>query len=88
MTGVVLLIHALFASRATIAAEHLARRHQLGVLQRSVKRPQFRQRDRIFWVWLSKLWPDWRSSLMVVKPETVIAIPHLGGLHHRYTRAA
>jgi len=72
VTGVVLFIRALFASRATIAAENLALRHQLGVLQRSVKRPQLRQRDRIFWVWLSRLWPSWRDSLAIVKPETVI----------------
>jgi hypothetical protein len=32
VTGVVLFIRAMFASRATIAAENLALRHQLGVL--------------------------------------------------------
>ncbi len=67
------LVTALFASRAKLAAENLALRHQLGVLGRSVKRPRLRKRDRIFWVWLSKLWPDWRAALVVVKPETVIA---------------
>ena len=25
------------------------------------------------WVWLSQLWRDWRSALLIVKPETVIA---------------
>jgi hypothetical protein len=45
------------AGRATLAAENLALRQQLAVLQRSVKRPKLRKRDRIFWVWLSKLWP-------------------------------
>ena len=72
VTGVVLFIRAMLASRATVVAENLALRHQLGVLQRSVKRPQLRQRDRIFWVWLSRLWPDWRDSLAIMKPETVI----------------
>lgn len=72
VTGVVLFIRALFASRATIAAENLALRHQLGVRQRSVKRPRLRQRDRIFWVWLSRLWSGWRDSLAIVKPATVI----------------
>jgi putative transposase len=28
---------------------------------------------RLFWVWLSRLWTDWRSALLIVKPETVIA---------------
>ena len=28
--------------------------------------------DRIFWVWLSRIWPDWRSCLVIVRPDTVI----------------
>ena len=67
------LVTMLFTSRAKLAAENLALRHQLGVLGRSVKRPRLRKRDRIFWVWLSKLWPDWRAALVVVKPATVVA---------------
>ncbi len=59
-------------SRASLAAENLALRHQLGVLARTARRPRLRQRDRIFWVWISRIWPDWRSALVIVKPETVI----------------
>jgi transposase InsO family protein len=69
---IVSLRRALFLPRAAVAAENLALRQQLAVLQRSVKRPRLRKRDRIFWVWLSRLWSDWRSCLMIVKPETVI----------------
>jgi hypothetical protein len=29
--------------------------------------------DRFLWVWLSRLWREWRSALLIVKPETVIA---------------
>ena len=29
--------------------------------------------DRLLWAWLSGAWADWRSSLVIVKPETVIA---------------
>ena len=29
--------------------------------------------DRLLWVWLSRLWNGWRSALVIVKPETVIA---------------
>ena len=58
--------------RAALAAENLALRRQLSVLQRSAKRPQLRRGDRIFWVWLSPLWKNRRSNLMIVKPETVI----------------
>ena len=67
------LVTILFASRTKLAAENLALRHQLGILGRSVKRPRLRKRDRIFWVWLSKLWPGWRAALVVVKPATVVA---------------
>lgn len=68
----VALLRALVASRAALAAENLALRHQLTVLHRSVKRPRPRRRDRVFWVWLSRLWHGWRSCLIVVKPETVV----------------
>ena len=68
---IVILLRAFLLPRATLLAENLALRHQLGVLQRSVRRPRLRQRDRIFWVWLSRLWADWRSSLIIDKPETI-----------------
>ena len=42
------------------------------MLRQSVKRPKLRPRDRVFWVWLSRLWPNWRSTLILVQPETVI----------------
>jgi len=71
---IVILLRAFRLPRATLAAEILALRHQLGILQRSVKRPRIRQRDRIFWVWLSRPWVNWRSSLTIVEPETVIRI--------------
>ena len=51
----------------------IALRHQLSVLQRSVKRPQLTPADRFLWAWLAALWRDWRSALVLVKPETVIA---------------
>ena len=60
---VVIFLRTLLGTRAALAAENLALRHQLGVLQRSVKRPKFSPRDRLFWVVLSRLSTDWRSSL-------------------------
>src|ERR1700694_4253684 len=62
-----------FKSRATLHLENLALRHQLGVLRRSVKRPKLTSADRLLWAWLCEAWSDWRSSLMIVQPETVIA---------------
>jgi len=42
-------------------------------LHRSVKRPKLTAADRLLWAWLSELWSDWRTALIIVKPETVIA---------------
>jgi putative transposase len=54
--------------------EILALRHQLAVLQRRTnKRASLRTADRWLWVILSRLWIQWRSALVIVKPETVIA---------------
>ncbi|HYI95179.1 MAG TPA: hypothetical protein VEX68_16665 [Bryobacteraceae bacterium] len=61
-------------TRAALQLENVALRHQIGVLQRSAKkRPQLHTPDRLLWVWLSRVWADWRSALVIVKPETVIA---------------
>ena len=62
----------MFRSRAALQIEILALRHQLGVLQRSVKRPKLNTADRFFWARLSLFWKGWRSALIIVKPETVI----------------
>ncbi len=70
--ALLLVVRTVVISRAQLAAENLALRQQLVVLTRSVKRPHLRRRDRIFWSWLSRIWPDWRSAIIIVKPETVI----------------
>lgn len=72
------LVRAFFVSRASLAAENIALRQQLLVLQRSVKRPKLRNRDRIFWSWLSMLWLGWRSALLIVQPQTIIKWHRLG----------
>jgi transposase InsO family protein len=59
-------------SRASLQIEVLALRHQLNVLERSVKRPQLIASDRFFWACLAATWRNWRSALIIVKPETVI----------------
>jgi len=51
-----------FQSRAALQLEILALRHQLGVLQRSVKRPKLSPADRFFWAWLSSVWNGWKSG--------------------------
>jgi hypothetical protein len=50
----------------------LVLRQQLTVLKRRSKRPMLRNRDRLFWSLLARIWRDWRSELILVRPETVI----------------
>ena len=52
----IFFLRGLLLSRATLAAENLALRHQPLVLRRSVKRPQLRRWGRVFWSGLSSLW--------------------------------
>ncbi len=79
---VVFFLRALLGDRAPIAADNLALRQQLAVLQVSAKRPRLRTRDRIFWVWLARRWANWRSALVVVRPETVVRWQRRGFRHH------
>lgn len=51
-------------SRLDLQLEILARRHQIGVLERSVhKRPRLTSTDSLLWVSLSRFWRHWRSTL-------------------------
>jgi len=65
-------LRSLLRSQAELAAENLVLRQQLAVLEQKSKRPRLRNRDRVFWAWLSRLWPNWRSVLVIVQPATVI----------------
>ena len=59
---------------AQLRLENLALRQQLAVLRRSApRRLRLTPADRIFWVWLRRVWSDWKSALMIVKAETVVA---------------
>jgi putative transposase len=60
-------------SRLALQTEIPALRYQFIVLKRSAKRPRLRPWDRFLWIGLLRLWPQWRSALVIVKPETVIA---------------
>src|SRR5450830_95318 len=64
----------LFRSRAGMAAENLALRHQLGILlwSRPARLP-LTSWDRALWAFVLHRVPAWRQSLVIVRPETVIA---------------
>jgi len=68
------VLSSLAKSRAALQLENLALRNQIAVLQRSVKkRLSLNNSDRLLWIGLSRVWTRWRSALMIVKPDTVIA---------------
>jgi len=66
------LIVAMFKSRRQLILENIAFRQQLIVQQRNIKRPQINNSDRLFWTWLSRIWSNWKSALIIVKPETIV----------------
>jgi len=74
----------LFRRRQALILENLALRQQLAVYERTQKRPTLRPPDRAFWVCLSRFWSDWRTPLVLVKPDTLVRwYPALGALEAR-----
>src|SRR2546425_3219591 len=55
-----------------LAFENLALRQHLAVSKVRRPRPRLTASARIFWVILSRLWKSWRSSLRMVRAETVV----------------
>jgi hypothetical protein len=61
-----------FRSRAVVELENLALRHQLHVLRRQRPgRSWLFTVDRLFWIWLYRLWPRCLGVMVLVKPDTV-----------------
>ena len=72
----ILILRSMFSSlqaQRALALENLALRHQLDVLQRNRKPPRLKNRDRVLWVALSRIWPNWQTALVIVRPKTVVA---------------
>ena len=55
-----------------LALENLALHQQLAAYKRTVTRPRLRRTDRLFWVWLARVWAGWRQALVIVTPDTVL----------------
>src|SRR3989442_15366314 len=62
-----------FGGQKQVDLENAALRQQLAVFKRDVKRPRLHRRDRLFWIGLRTIWKEWRSALVIVRPETVIS---------------
>ena len=79
VVSLLLTIRVSLRARAALQLEILALRHQLHVVNRSrSRRLRLTQADRMLWVWLSKAWDEWRSAVVIVKPETVLVCHRRG----------
>jgi transposase InsO family protein len=41
-------------------------------MKRANGRPRLQARDRLFWMALRRIWTNWRTALVLVRPETVV----------------
>jgi putative transposase len=62
----------LFRGRRSLLLENLALRQQLVALKRRHPRPSIDPFDKLFWVIARRVWADWKHSLLIVTPETVV----------------
>jgi len=83
LISVLAVLRGVARSRVALHLEVLALRHQLQVLQRPrPRRVCLAKADRRLWAWLSRS-GGWRTALVIVKPETVIAWL-IASLLHKY----
>ena len=76
----------LFRSRALLHLEILALRQQLATLAtRNRRRPRTRHHERLFWIWLYRIWPGCLYTLALFKPDTVVRW-HRQGFRRYWTR--
>jgi putative transposase len=69
---ILIVFFKMFSRKADLIAENISLRQQLAIYKRKHKRIPITNSDRIFWVFISKIWSKWKSALIIVKPETVI----------------
>lgn len=72
LTLELLLLRLLFRRRNALLFENLALRQQLALFHAKMKPARADDTTRSFFVALSRVWDDWVSVLVTVKPETVI----------------
>src|SRR5215472_5281112 len=61
-------------SRSELVAENALLRQQLIMLRRQVKRPSISRTDRILLVLLARLVRTWQQALLIVQPDTSLAV--------------
>jgi len=65
-------VRGILRSKADLVAENLALRQQVAILHREKPKPKLRWTDRLLWVGLCRWFTNWRSWLIIVKPDTVL----------------
>ena len=66
------LIIFVMAGHKQVALENSALRQPLAVMKRGAPPTQLRQRDRLFWILLMRIWKEWESALVLVQPDTAV----------------
>ena len=59
--------------KMALAVENLCLRQQLAVYKQRCPRPHLRDRDRWFWILITRWFTGWKDWLVIVEPATVIA---------------
>src|SRR3954462_9345310 len=68
-----------------LVLENLALRQQLMAVKRATRRPHLQAGDRLFWIALRRIWRNWRTAAVLVRPDTVVGW-HREWLRRRWTR--
>ena len=66
------LLFRCFCSRRVLLLENLALRQQLLVFKQRKQRPMLAPFDKLFWIGIKSVWSQWKNSLVLVTPETVV----------------
>ena len=75
------IVVSLLMSKARLAADNVAILHQLIVLRRKLPgRVKLSTGDRLFFVWLYRLFPSALRALLIIRPETLVRWHRAGGL--------
>jgi len=68
----ILSIKSSIKTKTSLIVENIILRHQIIIYQRK-KKPRLKNLDRIVFCFASKIWNDWKSAIVIVKPSTVIS---------------
>ena len=69
---IIITFFKIFSCKADLIAENISLRQQLTIYKRKHKKIPITNSDRIFWIFISKIWSKWKSALIIIKPETVL----------------